>query len=234
MTLMHSGFSTTGMSVSLIVIEDFFPWITSLGVTKSHYRKAIAWQERCWRLLISIVYYCYTIIITIYIYILKYVVKEEINLLFFKCVQIFYHKTKGKHRTGGSSSSFRWLVCSNGFTWYLFTCPHLLLSYCFIGYILSLFLFAWHFSLPTVAGVLSWGFKRRGVAADGRSGVVRGFWGVRGWRGPTRGSRGSEGRRGPAGGPGGVLVRWGWGRGWPATCHLLISWISILFLWFFI
>jgi hypothetical protein len=39
-----------------------------------------------------------------YIYILKYVIKE-INLLFFKCVQIFHHKSKGKRRTGDSSSS---------------------------------------------------------------------------------------------------------------------------------
>jgi hypothetical protein len=39
-----------------------------------------------------------------YMYILKYVVKE-INLLFFKCVQMFHHKSQGKHRTGDSSSS---------------------------------------------------------------------------------------------------------------------------------
>jgi hypothetical protein len=44
------------------------------------------------------------IIITIYIYILKYVVKE-INLLFSKCVQMFCHKSKGKCRVGDSSSS---------------------------------------------------------------------------------------------------------------------------------
>jgi hypothetical protein len=42
------------------------------------------------------------IIITIYI--LKYVVKE-INLLFFKCVQMFRLKSKGKGRKGDSSSS---------------------------------------------------------------------------------------------------------------------------------
>jgi hypothetical protein len=35
---------------------------------------------------------------------LKYVVKE-INLLFFKCVQIFHHKSKGKRRTSDSLSS---------------------------------------------------------------------------------------------------------------------------------
>jgi hypothetical protein len=44
------------------------------------------------------------IIIIIYIYILKYVLKE-INLLFFKCVQMFRHKSKGKCRMGDSSSS---------------------------------------------------------------------------------------------------------------------------------
>jgi hypothetical protein len=41
--------------------------------------------------------YCYKIIITIYIYILKYVVKE-INLLFFKYVQMFHHKSRGNIR----------------------------------------------------------------------------------------------------------------------------------------
>jgi hypothetical protein len=46
-------------------------------------------------------YCCYTIIITIYTYILKYVIKE-INLLFFKCVQMFHHKSKGKGRKGDS------------------------------------------------------------------------------------------------------------------------------------
>jgi hypothetical protein len=40
----------------------------------------------------------------IYIYILKYVV-QEINLLFFKYVQMFRHKSKGKHRAGNCSSS---------------------------------------------------------------------------------------------------------------------------------
>jgi hypothetical protein len=40
----------------------------------------------------------------IYIYILKYVIKE-INLLFFKYVQIFHHRSKGKGRKGDSSSS---------------------------------------------------------------------------------------------------------------------------------
>jgi hypothetical protein len=39
-----------------------------------------------------------------YIYILKYVIKV-INLLFFKCVQMFRHKTKGKGKKGDSSSS---------------------------------------------------------------------------------------------------------------------------------
>jgi fatty acid desaturase len=40
----------------------------------------------------------------IYIYILKYVVKE-IDLLFFKCVQMFRHKSKGKGKKGNNSSS---------------------------------------------------------------------------------------------------------------------------------
>jgi hypothetical protein len=40
----------------------------------------------------------------IYIYILKYVVKE-INLLFFKCLQMFHRKFKGKHRTSDSLPS---------------------------------------------------------------------------------------------------------------------------------
>jgi hypothetical protein len=39
-----------------------------------------------------------------YIYLLKYVIKE-INLLFFKCVQMFHHTSKGKGRKGNSSSS---------------------------------------------------------------------------------------------------------------------------------
>jgi hypothetical protein len=40
----------------------------------------------------------------IYIYILKYVIKE-INLLFFKCVHMFHHKSKGKGKKGESLSS---------------------------------------------------------------------------------------------------------------------------------
>jgi hypothetical protein len=39
-----------------------------------------------------------------YIYILKCVTKE-LNLLFFKCVQMFRHKSKGKDRKDNSSSS---------------------------------------------------------------------------------------------------------------------------------
>jgi hypothetical protein len=35
---------------------------------------------------------------------LKYVIKE-INILFFKCVQMFHHKSKGKGKKGKSSSS---------------------------------------------------------------------------------------------------------------------------------
>jgi hypothetical protein len=40
----------------------------------------------------------------IYIYILKYVIKE-INLLSFKCVQMFRHRSKGKGKKDESSSS---------------------------------------------------------------------------------------------------------------------------------
>jgi hypothetical protein len=54
--------------------------------------------------MISKIYYCYTIIITIYTYILKYVIKE-INLLFLNCVQMFCLKAKWKGRKGDSSSS---------------------------------------------------------------------------------------------------------------------------------
>jgi hypothetical protein len=39
-----------------------------------------------------------------YIYILKYVL-QEVNLLFFKCVQMFRHKSKGKYRAGDNLSS---------------------------------------------------------------------------------------------------------------------------------
>jgi hypothetical protein len=45
-----------------------------------------------------------------YIYILKYVIKE-INLLFFKCVQMFHHKFKGKGRKGNNLSSSQ--ACSS-------------------------------------------------------------------------------------------------------------------------
>jgi hypothetical protein len=44
-TLMHLGFSTVGKSVSLIIIEDSFPWVTSWEVTKSHFRKARALKK---------------------------------------------------------------------------------------------------------------------------------------------------------------------------------------------
>jgi hypothetical protein len=40
MNLMHSGFSTVGKSISLIVIEDSVPWVMSSVVTKSHFRKS--------------------------------------------------------------------------------------------------------------------------------------------------------------------------------------------------
>jgi hypothetical protein len=44
------------------------------------------------------------LLLSLYIYILKYVIKE-INLLFFKCVQMFHHKSKGKGKKGDCSSS---------------------------------------------------------------------------------------------------------------------------------
>jgi hypothetical protein len=46
-----------------------------------------------------------SLLLSLYIYILKYVIKE-INLLFFKCVQMFRHRSKGKGKKGESSSSF--------------------------------------------------------------------------------------------------------------------------------
>jgi hypothetical protein len=45
MTLMHSGFSTTGKTVSLIIIKDSFPLVMSSGVPKSHFRKSRALQK---------------------------------------------------------------------------------------------------------------------------------------------------------------------------------------------
>jgi hypothetical protein len=73
----------------------------------------------------------------IYIYILKYVVKE-INLLLFKCVHMFCHKSNEKHRMGDNSSSS---LARSGMSANLFaimvllkkiTHSHLLLIYCFI------------------------------------------------------------------------------------------------------
>jgi hypothetical protein len=46
----------------------------------------------------------YNLLLSLYIYILKYVIKK-INRLFFKCVQMFHHKSQGKGRKGDSSSS---------------------------------------------------------------------------------------------------------------------------------
>jgi hypothetical protein len=46
----------------------------------------------------------YNLLLSLYIFILKYVIKE-INLLFFKCLQMFRHKSKGKGKNGESSSS---------------------------------------------------------------------------------------------------------------------------------
>jgi hypothetical protein len=83
--------------------------------------------------------------------------------------------------------------------------PHLLLIYYFIWYILSLFLFAWQFSLSTPTGGLSWGFEWWGPAADGGSGIAGepkgGSRGAGGQSGQAGGSHVAEGRRGPIGGP---------------------------------
>jgi hypothetical protein len=46
----------------------------------------------------------YNLLLSLYIYILKYVIKE-INLLFFKCAQMFHHNSKEKRKKGESSSS---------------------------------------------------------------------------------------------------------------------------------
>jgi hypothetical protein len=46
----------------------------------------------------------YNLLLSLYIYILKYVIKE-INLMFFKCIQMFHHMSKGKGRKGDNSSS---------------------------------------------------------------------------------------------------------------------------------
>jgi hypothetical protein len=46
----------------------------------------------------------YNLLLSLYIYILKHVIKG-INLLFFKCVQMFSHKSKGKDKKSKSSSS---------------------------------------------------------------------------------------------------------------------------------
>jgi hypothetical protein len=46
MSLMHLGFSTVGKLVSLIIIEDSIPSVTSSGVTKSRLRKARALEKR--------------------------------------------------------------------------------------------------------------------------------------------------------------------------------------------
>jgi hypothetical protein len=45
MNLMHSGFSTAGKSVSLIVIKDSYPSVMSSGVTKSRLRKVRALEK---------------------------------------------------------------------------------------------------------------------------------------------------------------------------------------------
>jgi hypothetical protein len=46
----------------------------------------------------------YNLLLSLYIYILKYVIKE-INLLFFKCVHMFRYKSKGKGKKDESLSS---------------------------------------------------------------------------------------------------------------------------------
>jgi hypothetical protein len=74
-----------------------------------------------------------------------------------------------------------------------------------IWYILSLFLFAGHFGLPTSIGGLFWGFARQGLVGAGRSvasvaGGSQGYRGAGGQRSPAGGSRGAGGQSGPAGG----------------------------------
>jgi hypothetical protein len=108
--------------------------------------------------LVSTSYYCYMIIITIYI--LKYVVKES-NLLFFKCVQMFCHKSKGKRRTGDSSSSTQPQSSTSADLFVVMVLLKIFYTSSFIInlllhlYILSLFLFEEHFGLPTLTGGLS-------------------------------------------------------------------------------
>jgi hypothetical protein len=122
----------------------------------------------CWRLLISTIY-CYH-----YIYTLKYVIKE-INLLFFKCIQMFRHKSNGKGRKGKSSSSsqarsvtfadlFAVMVLLNFYLHvlihYYFTASHLI-------YFIVIFVFRALRPLDTDRR-LSWGFAQRRPTRDGR------------------------------------------------------------------
>jgi hypothetical protein len=46
----------------------------------------------------------YNLLLSLYTYIMKYAIKE-INLLFFKYVQMFHHKSKGKGKKGEILSS---------------------------------------------------------------------------------------------------------------------------------
>jgi hypothetical protein len=75
----------------------------------------------------------YNLLLSLYIYILKYVIKE-INLLFFKCVQMFHHRSKGSEhssssqaRSGTSAELFVVMVSLN----FIYIYPHSLLLYCF-------------------------------------------------------------------------------------------------------
>jgi hypothetical protein len=132
----------------------------------------------------------YNLLLSLYIYILKYVI-NEINLLFFKCVQMFRHKSKGKGKKGESSlSSQACLGMSADFfavmvllNFYL----HVLIHYYIIASHLIYFIVVFvcrALHLPTPTGHLSWGFAWRGLAGDDRSvvGMARG----------SRGSRGAE------------------------------------------
>jgi hypothetical protein len=106
----------------------------------------------------------YNLLLSLYIYILKYVI-NEINLLFFKCVQMFRHKSKGKGKKGESSSSsqaclgmsadfFAVMVLLN---FYL----HVLIHYYIIASHLIYFIVVFvskALHLPTPTGHLSWGF----------------------------------------------------------------------------
>jgi hypothetical protein len=91
----------------------------------------------------------YNLLLSLYIYILKYVIKE-INLLFFKYVRMFRHKSKGKGKMGESSSSSQVRL---GTSADLFAVMVLLNFYSHV-------LIHYYVNLPTPTGGLSWGFTQ--------------------------------------------------------------------------